>query len=146
MSDQILTSGRPVPEDRSHTEIDPSTGMQRAYIVLSLEERAKGFVKPVRDIYVHQKCGVRTVMGIALAQTHARNPRFYSGTFCVGCREHFPLNEFTWDSDGEPMDPNLQDAWNASRTEREASAKEQRRQHRITELRRELAELEKQAP
>jgi len=33
--------------------IDPATGMQRQYLVLSEEERARGFVRPVRQIYVH---------------------------------------------------------------------------------------------
>lgn len=144
MSEQMLISGKPVPEDRSHAEIDSATGMQRDYVVLSREERAKGFVKPVRRSYIHQKCGVETTMGIDLAQTYARNPRFYSGTFCVGCRAHFPLNEFTWDPDGEPMDPDLQEAWNAGRAERLAQAREDRRQSRMAELKRELAELEKQ--
>lgn len=145
MSDIQLTDGSPVPADRSHTEIDPATGMQKGYIVLSPEERAKGFVKPVRRSYVHQKCGVETTMGTGLAETYARNPRFYSGTFCVGCHTHFPLNEFLW-SDDEPMDPDLQDAWHAERIPRLAREKEERRQSRIAELRRELAQLEGEQP
>lgn len=35
------------------TTIDAATGMQRDYLVLSEEERAKGFVRPVRCSYVH---------------------------------------------------------------------------------------------
>lgn len=148
MSDErILISGKPVPEDRSHTEINPTTGMQKDYVVLPPEERAKGFVKPVRRSYVHTKgsCGgVETRMGTALAETYARNPRFYSGTFCVGCKVHFPLNEFTWDPDGEPMDPDLQETWAVENTARIAREREERRQRRIGELKRELAELEQQ--
>lgn len=144
MTDRMLIGGEPVPEDRSHTEINPATGMQRDYVVLSPEERAKGFVKRVRYTYVH-KCGVATKMGVALAETYARDPNFYSGTFCVGCRAHFPLIEFTWD-DGEPMEPALQDAWNAERAERNARVKEESRQRRIAELRHELAALEAQGP
>lgn len=140
MSERMLISGKPVPEDRSHTEISPATGMQRDYVVLSPEERAKGFVKLVRRTYLH-KCGVATTMGDALAETYARDPNFYNGTFCVGCRTHFPLTEFTWE-DGEPMHPPLQAAWNSERDERQAREKEERRQRRIAELRRELAELE----
>lgn len=48
-----LTDGSPVPEDRSHTEIDPISGMQKGYVVLSEKERAKGYVRPLRDSYVH---------------------------------------------------------------------------------------------
>ncbi len=99
MSKTTLTDGSPVTPD--HREIDPATGQQKAYVVLSEEERAKGFVRPVREKYVHQKCGVVTVMGRSLAETYARDPGFYSGTFCVGCRTHFPLAQFRWDGTDE---------------------------------------------
>lgn len=144
MSDVQLTDGCPVPADRSHTEIDPRTGMQKGYVVLSPEERAKGFVKPVRRSYTHNKCGVLTTMGVALAETYARDPNFYSGTFCCGCRAHFPLKEFSWDSDGEPMDPTLQDEWAAGRAQLVAVQNEACRQLRMNQLRKELAELEAQ--
>jgi hypothetical protein len=97
MSNTTLTDGSPVTPD--HREIDPETGMQKGYVVLSAEERAKGFVRPVRQSYVHDKCGGVTTMGLALAETYARDPSFYSGTFCAICRRHFPVGadgEFTW--------------------------------------------------
>ncbi len=97
-----MTDGSPEAPD--HRELRPD-GMQKGYIVLSAEERARGFVRPVRRTYVHQKCGVATTMGLALAETYARDPHFYSGTFCVGCRAHFPVGpdgEFVWD-DGEKV-------------------------------------------
>lgn len=121
MTDRQLLDGSPVPEDGSHREIDSSTGMQKSYVVLTPEERSKGFVKPLRQKYLHS-CGMVTTMGIALAETYARDPCFYSGTFCVGCREHRPLSEFTWEPGGEPMDPDLQEAWSKERL-REASEK-----------------------
>jgi hypothetical protein len=120
---QVLTSGEPVPEDRSHTTIDPASGMQKGYIVLTAEERAKGFVRPVRQSYVHRGrveqipdpdqsgyshfgvvhelerrtgCGGTTTMALSLAETYARDPEFYSGTFCANCRVHLPLTEFVW--------------------------------------------------
>lgn len=99
-----LTDGSPVTPD--HRKIDPATGMQRAYVVLSDEERAKGFVRPVRRSYVHAKCGVVTTMGQALAETYAREPSFYSGTFCCGCAAHFPVGadgEFVWDGTAEKV-------------------------------------------
>lgn len=89
-----LADGSPVTPD--HREIDPNTGMQKGYVVLSEEERAKGFVRPYRDRYVHTVCGAVTRMGQPIAETYARNPKFYSGTFCVGCRTHFPLDQFKW--------------------------------------------------
>lgn len=139
-----LTDGSPVTPD--HREINPVTGLQKGYIVLSEEERRKGFVRPVRRTYVHvgvrpkyptrdltedeqqqhaamryvayeqypesesprlgrfwtkaqleSGCGVATTMAVALAETYARDPSFYSGTYCVGCRTHLPLEEFVWD-------------------------------------------------
>jgi hypothetical protein len=98
MTKTTLTDGSPVTPD--HREIDPQTGMQKGYVVLSAEERAKGFVEPVRRSYVHAKCGAVTTMGQSLAETYARDPEFYSGTFCATCRDHFPVGEageFVWD-------------------------------------------------
>lgn len=97
MSRTTLTDGSPVTAD--HREIDPATGMQKAYVVLSADERAKGFVRPVRRTYTHEKCGTDTTMGQALAETYARDPNFYSGTFCVHCRGHYPVGydgQFVW--------------------------------------------------
>lgn len=100
-----LTDGRPVPADRSHTVLKEN-GQQQDYVVLSAEERAKGFVRPVRRSYVHLKCGGLTTMSQSIAETYAREPGFYSGTFCVGCRAHFPVGEageFVWDGTREKV-------------------------------------------
>lgn len=132
-----LTDGAPVPADRSHTELR-ADGQQKGYVVLSAEERAKGFVKPVRTAYIHQTCGAMTSMGRSLAETYARDPNFYSGTFCVGCAAHFPLDQFKWE-DGEPMEPTQQQAW----ADEQAERLKQSRLRRYAELQRELRELEK---
>lgn len=92
-SARVLTDGSPVTDD--HRELLPS-GQQKGYVVLSAEERAKGFVRPVRATYKHVTCGSTTTMGTALAETYARDPGFYAGTFCVTCRTHKPLTEFVW--------------------------------------------------
>jgi hypothetical protein len=96
MSETTLTDGSPVTPD--HREINPATGQQKAYVVLSDEERAKGFIRPVRDSYVHNTCGAVTKMGRTIAETYARDPKFYAGTFCCVCRAHFPLMQFKWDN------------------------------------------------
>lgn len=104
MSKTTLTDGSPVTPD--HREIDSSTGQQKAYVVLSEEERKKGFVRPVRRTYTHIKCASTTTMGLALAETYARDPAFYSGTFCCECRNHFPVGEggeFVWTCDGSKV-------------------------------------------
>jgi hypothetical protein len=88
------------PNDPELRIIDPENNQQMAYLVLSEEERNKGFVQPLRRSYVHEKCGSVTTMGIAIAETYARNPRYYGATYCSRCQSHFPvgaLGEFTWD-------------------------------------------------
>ncbi len=67
------------------------------YLVLSEWERSKGFVRPVRRSYIHKKCRSVTTMGQALAETYARDPRFYGATYCCACSMHLPVNEFVWD-------------------------------------------------
>ena len=127
-----------------------SNGQYGAYWVLSPEERAKGFIRPVRDRYVHvtpaaryplrdltseeatlyegmgyvkyepypedqrptlgkfwtaadlaPRCNTTTTMGTALAETYARDPKFYGATFCVHCGAHFPVEEFVWKGTAE---------------------------------------------
>lgn len=128
-------------------EIDPATGMNKDYWILSDAERAKGFVRPVRDAYTHvglatpthlrdltpkehkdydkygylkyesypedkrpltgrywtqamldsvHRCGATTTMNIKIAETFARDPRFYGSGYCATCRTHFPNEEFVW--------------------------------------------------
>lgn len=74
--------------------------MNEAYLVLSEEERAKEFVRPVRNSYIHETCGTETTMSRDIAETYARNPWFYSLTYCVACKMHKlvgPDGEFTWE-------------------------------------------------
>lgn len=98
-----LSDGTQVyPEHRRLKE----NGQQEGYVVLAEEERAKGFVRPVRRSYRHLKCGTVTTMGQTLAETYARDPNFYSGTFCCGCGSHFPVGEdgeFVWDGSSEKV-------------------------------------------
>jgi hypothetical protein len=51
-------------------------------------------------------CGQVTTMGRALAETYARDPSFYGGTFCATCGAHFPVGEggqFVWQGTGEKV-------------------------------------------
>lgn len=151
MSEIQLASGAPVPEDRSHTELK-ANGQQKDYVVLTPEERAKGFVRTVRQTYVHvgarpkyatrdltseerarhkdemyvlyeeyppelhpvvgrywtQKmlnngCNGVTKMSREIAETYARQPDFYGGTFCVWCGTHLPLEQFVWEGTDEQV-------------------------------------------
>ena len=98
------TSGEPV--DKVRAEQTEETGMHKSYIVLCPDERAKGFVRPVRRAYVHLKCGTVTTMGQSIAETYARDPFFYSATFCCACNAHLPVGEdgeFVWDGSTEKV-------------------------------------------
>lgn len=150
--DTTLTDGSPVTDD--HKDIKEN-GQQKGYVVLSEEERAKGFVRPLRYSYIHKGetgpeypirdlteeeqerhsaagyakyeeypegenvvgmfwtqdrldnigkgCGTKTTMGASIAETYARNPSFYGGTFCCGCGKHLPLVEFVWEGTDEQV-------------------------------------------
>lgn len=149
------TDGQPPREGFEHAgapaPINPRTGQHGAYWILTPEERAKGFIRPVRLSYRHvgkspqhplrdltdeeraryaeygyvrfevypesespktgrfwtqveldhqQGCGVVTSMSRAIAETYARDPRYYGSTFCAGCGVHLPVGEhgeFVWD-------------------------------------------------
>jgi Protein of unknown function (DUF550) len=91
-------------------------GMQQKHLVLPKEGE---FVRPYRDRYIHLKCGGETIMGRDLAETYARKPKFYGGTWCSHCGRYFDLNgyreglkddenpvwehKFTWSVDGTPV-------------------------------------------
>lgn len=75
--------------------------LNEAYLVLSEEERAKGFVRPLYRAYIHHdpECGAVTTMGLPLCETYARQPAFYGSTYCARCGMHRPVGaegEFTW--------------------------------------------------
>ena len=121
-SQRVLANGDPVPDDYSHTELKEN-GQQRDYIVLTPAERAKGFVRPVRRTYVHVGklpegehyeypvrklflggCGTRTTMATPIAETFARDPKFYDGGgFCCACGRHVPNDELVWEGTTEQV-------------------------------------------
>lgn len=89
------------PTDTRLTRGPDETSVPQApvYLILSEEERASGFVRPVRDSYIHLSCGSRTTMTKQIAETYARDPHFYGSTYCVECRKHRPVGpngEFVW--------------------------------------------------
>lgn len=78
-----LTDGSPVTPD--HTELKPN-GQQKGYVVLSEEERAKGFVRPVRNKYKH--VGIRPVYPLRQL-TDAEKYRYANFKY-VGYEEYPP--------------------------------------------------------
>lgn len=96
----MATIEKPKGEPFDNGPIRPN-GQYRDYAVLPQSERDKGFVRPVRQAYRHIPCDSVTSMGLALAETYARDPKYYGSTFCVACRAHFPVADFTWEGTSE---------------------------------------------
>jgi hypothetical protein len=63
--------------------------------------------QPIRYDYIHNKCGVETRMPSHCARTYAVDPNYYSMTFCVGCKDYFPVSEFVWKADRKPINQKL---------------------------------------
>ncbi|KKN36247.1 hypothetical protein LCGC14_0775370 [marine sediment metagenome] len=101
---QVTLSGLPAKEgeDAPAPDMDKNVGgTHKDYWVLSHAQRGKGFVRPVRQVYTHKTCGFNTKMDINIAETYARNPKFYGQTFCVKCKGHYPVGEFVWEGTEE---------------------------------------------
>lgn len=106
MNDKKVTLSGDKPEEivpGAPAPIDEKTGMHKDYWILSEEERGKGFVRPVRTTYTHNVCGGETKMNMKIAETYARDPKFYGATFCCECSNHFPVKEFVWKGTGEEV-------------------------------------------
>lgn len=101
-----LTDNQDDPRLTHYTGPEEPAPQAEIYLVLSDEELAKGFVRPVRRSYIHLKCGAVTTMGQAIAETYARDPKFYGATYCCACSAHFPVGangEFIWDVPAPPF-------------------------------------------
>jgi hypothetical protein len=99
-----LTSD-PTDPRLTHGVDDVPVDQADTYLVLSDEERANGFIRPVRLSYWHTTCGAITTMNQAIAETYARDPKFYGSTYCATCRMHRPVGpdgEFHWIDPANP--------------------------------------------
>jgi hypothetical protein len=76
----VSTTTDPGDPRLTHGADEAPVAQADAYLVLSEEERARGFVRPVRLQYLHEACGRVTTMALAIAETYARNPQFYGCT------------------------------------------------------------------
>lgn len=145
------------PDGSTPTPETLSDGQHKDHWVLPDEERAKGFVRPVRRKYRHvgppaskyqlrdltdderrryaqfdyvkfepypedrspllgrywtqaeldavaKPCGAVTSMPLPIAETYARDPKYYGQTFCCGCGKYLrvgPDGEFVWEGTTE---------------------------------------------
>jgi hypothetical protein len=93
-------------EGSAPAPVDPKTKQHIDHWVLPPEDRAKGFVRPLRASYKHEKCGTVTNMPKPIAETYARQPGYYGSTFCAHCRNYLPVGlhgEFVWLDDGKKV-------------------------------------------
>lgn len=93
----------PFDPDLGHGADTEPRDQNKKYLVLPEEERARGYVRPLRRTYVHEVCGTDTTMSYAIAETYAREPTFYGTTYCLECRKHRPVGEFVWKGTQEPV-------------------------------------------
>lgn len=97
---KVTLSGKPPAPGHEHGSVPTpkraDDGQHEDYWVLSEAERKKGFVRPVRTQYQHTKCKTITNMALAIAETYAREPKFYGLTFCSACGDHLLVSEFVW--------------------------------------------------
>lgn len=84
--------------------VDTEPGPQNEVYLVADEGE---FIRPVRRTYIHVGtderggCFTTTTMSQAIAETYARNPKFYGSTYCCGCRMHLPVAEFLWDDESQ---------------------------------------------
>lgn len=95
----MSTTSDPSDPRLTHGSDTTATPQAPVYLVLSDDERAKGFVRPYRDTYRHLICGTETRMSRDISETYARQPTFYGSTYCTWCSQHRPVGaggEFEW--------------------------------------------------
>lgn len=90
-----MTSDGPPPEGFDYGEKRPD-GQYENYP--TIDEGA--FEQEPRDTYIHETCGSKTTMTGDLPESVARDPEWYTRTFCAGCGEHVPVEDVEWE-DGE---------------------------------------------
>jgi hypothetical protein len=94
------TTDDPTDPRLTHGPDERPVSQSEVYLVLSESERAAGFVRPLRFSYTHLECGSQTRMSPLIAETYARDFRFYGSTYCCVCQMHKlvgPDGEFVWE-------------------------------------------------
>lgn len=102
-SSYLHVGARPKHPTRNLTEEEKERHGEKSFAIY--EEYPKSDNSAVGRFWTQKEldsgCGSLTTMGVALSETYARQPDFYSATFCCGCGTHFPVKEFIWDGTNE---------------------------------------------
>lgn len=64
-------------------------------------DESRGFVRPLRNSYSHQRCGTVTTMTDTISEVYATDPKFYIESFCLNCGKHYLSDEFIWEGTDE---------------------------------------------
>lgn len=56
------------------------------------------FQQPVKMVYIHETCNGATNMSRKIAESIARDPEYYTKTFCYQCGDYYPVEQFRWES------------------------------------------------
>jgi hypothetical protein len=86
----------PIPTDEKR----PDGQNKDHWVMCQTEIMEKGFKRPIRKTYIHEKCKTSTSMPQSIAETYAADPYYYGSTFCCNCGDYFPVGiagEFIWE-------------------------------------------------
>lgn len=63
----------------------------------------------LQDVIVHTTCGLRTLMGVDIAETIVVAPAYgmqpYKNLYCANCQTYFPIDQFKYEESGAPVWP-----------------------------------------
>lgn len=71
-------------------------------VVLTEQELAAGFVRPLRLRVLHIFCGRPSAVMAGQAEDLAKDPASWSTCWCGVCGRRLPIEQFTW-VDGSPV-------------------------------------------
>jgi hypothetical protein len=70
---------------------------------LTPEEKAAGFIRPMRTRVKHKFCGTTSILRTVDALDMARDPTSWSTCWCMVCGRRLPADQFEWFPGGEAV-------------------------------------------
>jgi hypothetical protein len=89
--------------EQQHTQLLPD-GQMQDHINLREEERYRGSLAKVPQVYEHKSCGGMTQMPEEVIRSYLADPFLYNdSSFCTGCNRYVPTQELFWMETGESV-------------------------------------------
>jgi hypothetical protein len=89
--------------EKQHTTLLPD-GQMADHITVREEERFKGSLGAVPQVYEHKRCGAQTGMPEEIIRSYLANPFLYNdSSFCTGCNDYVSTKELFWTETGESL-------------------------------------------